>query len=147
MKKKIVAQNDDHLIRLIKKEMKRHGCQCNLNHIDVSKITNMAGLFIDSDFNGDVSGWDISHVDNMAAMFAGSKFSNDLSIWKPYNLRIDGTMFLNCPATIPYWFGIKDKEERAKKIDYYHSKIEMAEELDKDLKINTTSKPEKKTKV
>jgi hypothetical protein len=43
MIKKIVASNDT-LKSIIKKEIKKHGLSCDLNHIDTSKPTDMIGM-------------------------------------------------------------------------------------------------------
>jgi len=45
------------------------GPQCNLNWIDTSNVTNMAYLFADCEFNGNISEWDTSNVITMANMF------------------------------------------------------------------------------
>ena len=79
----------EELINIIKDEIKKKGWNCNLNHIDVSKITDMSSLF-SSDyyghglnrFNGDISKWDVSSVKDMRRMFMHSKFKSDLSKWE-----------------------------------------------------------------
>ena len=65
----------------IKKEMRRNGHNCDLNHIDVSRIDNMDRLFFNSPFNGDISRWDVGHVVWMNEMFQESQFNGDLSQW------------------------------------------------------------------
>ena len=58
----------------------------NLSFICTSKITNMRGMFYDSDFNGDISKWDVSNVIDMNGMFANSKFNGDISKWDVSNV-------------------------------------------------------------
>ena len=45
------------LKELIKRRMKEQGPRCDLNDIDVSKITDMSNLFDESNFKGDISKW------------------------------------------------------------------------------------------
>ena len=69
------------LKQLIADAMKTSGPQCSLNHLDVSGITDMSGLFFHSDFNGDISKWDVLNVTNMSGMFYRSLFEDGLSRW------------------------------------------------------------------
>ena len=59
----------DELKELVDKLIKERGNEANLNDIDTSEITDMYGMFKDSNFNGDISKWDVSNVKNMKYMF------------------------------------------------------------------------------
>jgi len=49
---------------------------------DVSKVTNMDGLFQGFEFNEDISGWDVSKVTSMCNMFSGAKsFNQPIGGW------------------------------------------------------------------
>ena len=73
--------NVRELAKIIKDECSKNSWECNLNHIDVSKMTRLDNLFTMiyglSEFNGDISKWDVSKVTNMSGMFAGSKFTGE----------------------------------------------------------------------
>lgn len=94
------ATNVRELAKIIKNECSKNGWECDLNHIDVSKMTRLDNLFTMinglSEFNGNISKWDVSNVTNMSGMFAGSKFTGekgDISNWNVSNVRNMARMF------------------------------------------------------
>ena len=89
--------NKEDLKDYITKYCEEHGWESDLNHIDVSKITDMSHLFSDvnSYFKGDISEWDVSNVTNMAFMFAGSHFDDDLSGWNTSKVENMSHMFMD----------------------------------------------------
>ncbi len=85
--------NREELEDLISQRIDQYGPKCNLNDIDVSKITDMSFLFCDMTFDGDISKWDVSRVKNMSSMFAGSTFNGDLSKWDVSKVENMNSMF------------------------------------------------------
>ena len=69
----------EELKTLIEQRIEEQGLNCDLNDIDVSRITDMSKLFQNSKFNGDISKWDVSNVEDMSCMFASSRFRGDIS--------------------------------------------------------------------
>ena len=81
MESKVVAKDKEHLRTLIKEAIAKNGPNCDLNFIDVSNVTDMEGIFWESEFNGDISKWDVSNVEDMSHMFQDSAFNGDISGW------------------------------------------------------------------
>ena len=77
----IKVRNREHLEELVQCHVRQYGPTCDLNHLDVSGVTNMTNIFQTGRFNGDISRWDVSNVENMAYMFARSQFNGDISKW------------------------------------------------------------------
>ena len=76
-----IKANDFNVGAIVKDEVKRLGKHANLNHIDVSQVTDMSALFHKLDFDGDIFLWDVSNVVDMSGMFANSSFDGDISHW------------------------------------------------------------------
>jgi surface protein len=97
---KLVAQDREHLEKLIKREISTKGNNCSLNHIHIEKITDLNGLFAQKDFgkdfsefNGDISGWNTSNVIDMKLMFYCSAFNGDIAKWNTSNVKDMMAMF------------------------------------------------------
>ena len=95
----------EELIEIIKAEVEKKGWDCNLNHIDVSRITDMSYLFSDNDgyglttFNGDISRWDVSNVTDMRSMFAYTeKFNQPIGGWDVSNVENMNSMFAHAKS-------------------------------------------------
>ena len=89
----LFPKTKDELKQMIETEIRKNGNKCSLNHIDVSRITDMADLFFGSKFNGDISDWDVSNVTNMDSMFYNSKFNGDISEWDVSSVKDMTGMF------------------------------------------------------
>lgn len=156
MKPKFIARDKSHLDMLINVEIKQNGNECDLNHIDVSRVIDMSGLSNQSSFNGNISKWNVSNVKSMSFMFALSKFNGDISKWdiskvtdvfrifdsadfnqnisdwKPFSAKSVKFMFLYSNISeelIPYWSQYEDLITRRKFIELYHLNNELGSEL------------------
>lgn len=100
---KIIA-TDETIYRIVKSEIDRFGPVCNLNHIDVSKVTHMRELFskdYDEDFrnkiNPDVSKWNVENlVDGWCMFYYCRGFDQDISGWDLASIESGANMFYKC---------------------------------------------------
>lgn len=67
----------------------------DISQWDVSNVTDMRGLFMNSNFQGDISGWNVSNVKDMSGMFFQTDFDGDLSQWNVSKVTDMVAMFRN----------------------------------------------------
>lgn len=88
-----LANDNTHLRQLVAQAMVEHGPNCDLNRINVSRVTDFSDIFRDSAFNGDISQWTPTSAMCMNQMFEYSPFNGDISEWRMPNLRATIGMF------------------------------------------------------
>lgn len=99
----------DELKELIRQELRRQGPDADLNHIDVSEITDMSWLFCYFGIrNIKIESWDVSNVQTMEYMFYGcDNFTGvGLDNWNTSNVTNMSYMFRDCDAIVkpPRWY-------------------------------------------
>ena len=100
---KYFPQTKDELRSLIEQRIKGEGNAVDLNDIDVSQITDMSYLFLNLDFNGDITSWNVSNVTTMSFMFCNcNSFNQDISGWNVSNIRHRTNPFGDCPIKEEY---------------------------------------------
>ena len=102
IKEQLVEESESDVLRptrkselkaIIRHRIEEYGPKCDLNDIDVSRVTDMSDLFFSSKFNGDISQWNVSSVRNMNGMFYNSQFNGDISKWDVHNVESMLNMF------------------------------------------------------
>ena len=102
IKEQLVEESESDVLRptrkselkaIIRQRIEEQGPKCDLNDIDVSRVTDMSDLFFSSKFNGDISQWNVSSVRNMNGMFYNSQFNGDISKWDVHNVESMLNMF------------------------------------------------------
>ena len=95
----------EELRAIIEQELKRQGADADLNHIDVSGVTDMSFLFDGLDVrnikirNIKIDKWDTSNVTKMNYMFEGAtSFNQPLSAWDTSNVTNMEGMFGNATS-------------------------------------------------
>lgn len=102
-----IYATDENIRQIVKNELDRLGHDADLNHIDVSKVTDMNSLFSCGkgdylgqsyiDLNTDISKWDVSSVENMSGMFFYCQnFNKDITQWKVDKVTYMYNMFWYC---------------------------------------------------
>ncbi len=80
MSEKIIL-NDMNFHIEVRRAIRRLGMEADLNHLDVSKVTNMHHVFEGTPYIWHISRLDVFKVENMDGMFLNSQFNGDISQW------------------------------------------------------------------
>ena len=129
----------NELRSIILEHIKKEGDNCDLNDIDVSKITDMSCLFRHMyKFNGDISKWDVSNVKNMRDMFLGAEsFNGDISGWDVSNVKNMNHMFWRAKK-----FNNDISQWNVSKVENMKCMFNRAESFNKDISGWNVSKVE-----
>ena len=102
-----IKATDKTIKKIVKDELDRLGHCADLNHIEVSQVTNMDSLFscCKGDYlgpkykglNPDISQWDVSNVKDMNHMFCYCEnFNCNIGGWDVFNVIDIDFMFIGC---------------------------------------------------
>jgi surface protein len=69
----------------------------DLSSWDVSSVTNMDNMFMNSSFDQDIGSWDVSSVKNMYAMFYATPFNQDIRDWDVSSVTNMDFLFAKTP--------------------------------------------------
>ena len=107
-----IEVTNSNLFDVVYGEIKKLGSNANLNHLDMSKVTNMKDLFnanffhntnpnpqLARTFNGDISQWDTSSVTTMEKMFKDTyAFNSPIGDWNTSSVTNMKNLFINADA-------------------------------------------------
>lgn len=82
---KSTANTSNHTIKatnqtihsIVKDELQRLGLAADLNHIDVSEVTDMSFMFSNSKFTGDISKWKLKKRIFVSHIFSNSPITRE----------------------------------------------------------------------
>ena len=136
IKPSTIKADDDNIKKIIVDEIKRLGPDADLNHIDVSKVTNMKQLFAKTNFNGDISKWDVHNVRTLSYTFEiCENFTGEtITDWYFENLTILRGTFYKCKkfnGDLGRW--------NVSKVDMFGHCFAECEEFNKDISSWNTS--------
>lgn len=83
-----IKATDETIREIVKSEIERLGNEADLNHIDVSEVTNMICLFEGIDFKGDISKWKIRSQKKLANMYKSYR-KKERKWFEKFNERIN----------------------------------------------------------
>lgn len=69
MTEQTIKATNDTIHDIVRQEIERLGNEADLNHIDVSEVTNMVELFEYTAFNGNIEQWNFDNIESMTDIF------------------------------------------------------------------------------